>query len=68
VRPDDKTQASVASWQLPRSAPKDEERFTITLSTAATAAANLRGSIRWTKPAPKAGPGNDVVNIAAAPL
>ena len=68
VRTDDKTKASVAVWQVPRSAPKDQERITITLSKAATAAANLRGEIRWAKPAPKTGPSQDVANIAPAPL
>jgi hypothetical protein len=68
VRTDDKTKASVAVWQLPRSAPKDQERFTITLSKAATADANLKGDIRWAKPAPKTGPSTDAVAIAAAPL
>jgi hypothetical protein len=53
---------------LPRSAPKDEEKLSITLSKAATAAANLKGDIRWTKPSPKSGPSADVVNIAPAPL
>jgi cytochrome c553 len=59
---------NVATWKLTRSAPKDQERLTITLSQAATAAANLRGDIRWAKPAPKTGPSQDVVNIAPAPL
>jgi cytochrome c553 len=68
VRTDEKTQSTVAVWRVPRSAPKDEERLSITLSAPATQAANLRGNIRWAKPAPKTGPGNDVVNIAAAPL
>ncbi len=68
VRTDDKTKATVAVWQLPRSAPKDREQLTITLSKAATAAGNLKGEIRWAKPAPKTGPGSDVVAIAAAPL
>jgi Domain of unknown function DUF11 len=65
---DDKTKTTVATWKLPRSAPKDEEKLSITLSTAATAAANLRGDIHWTKPAPTNGPSTDVVNIAPAPL
>jgi cytochrome c553 len=65
---DDKTKATVATWRLPRSAPKDQEKLSITLSQAATAAANLRGDIHWTKPAPKSGPSTDVVNIAPAPL
>jgi cytochrome c553 len=68
VRTDDKTKASVAVWEVPRSAPKDQERFTITLSKPATAAANLRGEIRWAKPAPKTGPSTDVANINPAPL
>jgi hypothetical protein len=53
---------------LPRSAPKDEEKVSITLSKAVTAAANLKGDIRWSKPSPKSGPSVDVVNIARAPL
>jgi hypothetical protein len=68
VRTDEKTKATVAVWQLPRSAPKDQERITITLSKAATAAANLRGEIKWAKPAPKTGPSQDVAPIAPAPL
>jgi cytochrome c553 len=59
---------TTATWQLPRSAPKDQEKLSITLSKAATAADNLRGTIRWAKPAPKTGPSADVVAIAAAPL
>jgi hypothetical protein len=58
---------NVATWRLPRSAPKDQERLTITLSQAASASANLRGEIRWAKPAmaPNLDP---TVVIAAAPL
>jgi mono/diheme cytochrome c family protein len=65
---DDKTKATVATWKIARSAPKDQEKFSVTLSKAATAAANLRGDIHWTKPSPKDGPSADVVNIAPAPL
>jgi cytochrome c553 len=68
VRADDKTKANVAMWKLPRSAPKDSEKSTITLSKAGTAADNLKGSIRWDKPGPKTGPSADVVAIAPAPL
>jgi cytochrome c553 len=68
VSTDEKTKASVAVWRLPRSAPKDQEALSITLSKAATAAANLRGDIRWTKPSPRTGPSEDVVAIAPAPL
>jgi hypothetical protein len=59
---------NVATWKLARSAPKDHERLTVTLSQAATAAANLRGEVRWAKPAPKTGPSQDVAAIAPAPL
>jgi hypothetical protein len=58
----------VAQWKLPRSAPKDQEKLSITLSKAGTAADNLKGSIRWARPAPKTGPSTDVVNIPPAPL
>lgn len=68
VHTDEKAKANVAVWKLPRSAPKDQEHITITLSKAATAADDLKGNIRWTKPAPKDGPSTDVVNIAPAPL
>jgi cytochrome c553 len=65
---DEKTKATVATWKLPRSAPKDQEKLSVTLSKPVTATANLRGDIRWTKPSPKSGPSADVVNIAPAPL
>jgi cytochrome c553 len=68
VSTDEKTKANVAVWNLPRSAPKEQEKLSITLSKAATAQSNLRGDIRWTKPAPKTGPSEDVVAIAPAPL
>ena len=67
VKMDAEAKAMVAEWQLPRSGPKDAQAYTITLSKAATANDNLRGNIRWTKPAPKTGPNQDVVNIAPAP-
>jgi mono/diheme cytochrome c family protein len=68
VHADDKAKANLAVWKLPRSAPKDQEKLSITLSKAGTATDNLRGNIRWSKPAPKEGPSPDVVNIAPAPL
>jgi mono/diheme cytochrome c family protein len=68
VSTDEKTKASVATWQLPRSAPKDQERITITLSKAATAAANLRGELRWVRPEKRNGPPQDTAPIAPAPL
>jgi cytochrome c553 len=68
VHIDEKTKATVATWKLPRSAPKDQEKLSVTLSKPVTATANLRGDIRWTKPSPKSSPSADVVNIAPAPL
>jgi cytochrome c553 len=68
VSTDDKTKATVATWQLPSSAPKDQERLTITLSKAATAAANLRGELNWLRPEKKNGPARDTNPIAPAPL
>jgi cytochrome c553 len=60
--------ATNAVWRLPRSAPKDQERLSITLSKAGTQADNLRGAIRWAKPGPKTGPNADNQAIAPAPL
>jgi cytochrome c553 len=59
---------NVATWNLPRSAPKDQAHLSITLSQPVTQAANLRGTVTWAKPAPKTGRNEDVVNIAPAPL
>lgn len=61
------SKGTVAVWKLARLSPADPQTFSITLSTAATAADNLRGTVRWTKPAVKTGP-FDQVNIAPAPL
>jgi mono/diheme cytochrome c family protein len=68
VTTDEKTKASVAVWQLPHSAPKDQERITITLSKPATASTPLRGELRWTRPERKNGPAQDTAQIAPAPL
>jgi hypothetical protein len=58
-----------ATWKLPRSAPKDQEKLTITLSQPLTQTANARGTITWTRPGPRIG-GTDPlpVNIAGAPI
>jgi hypothetical protein len=59
----------VATWKLPRSAPKESERLTITLSQPLTTAANARGTITWQRPAPKSGGTDQLpVNIAGAPM
>jgi cytochrome c553 len=68
IHTDSESKATVATWKLPRSAPKDQEKLSITLSKAATADANLKGDIHWTKPSPRNAPSTDVVNIAPAPL
>ena len=57
----------VAVWEVSRIAPQDRQVYTLTLSQAATATANLRGTVRWTRPTVKTGP-SDSVNIAPAPL
>ena len=59
---------NIATWKLPRSAPKDQDKLSITVSRPVTQGANFRGGITWAKPAPKSGPSTDVVNIAPAPL
>jgi uncharacterized repeat protein (TIGR01451 family) len=64
VHTDDKTKATVATWKIPRSGPKQQEKLSVTLSKPVTAAANFKGDIRWAKPAPKNGPSTDVVVIA----
>ena len=55
---------SVAVWTLPALAPKETQNLTLTLSRPATAQDNLRGTVRWAKPAPKAGPSQDVIQFA----
>ena len=67
VRQDAELKASVAVWQARRLGPKDRQTYTLTLSRAATAADNVRGVIRWTKPTVKTGP-SDSANIAPAPV
>jgi mono/diheme cytochrome c family protein len=67
VRMDEQAKGNVAIWQVPRMAATDHQSFSITLSKAATAADNLRGEVRWTKPAVKTGP-FDTQTIAPAPM
>jgi mono/diheme cytochrome c family protein len=58
---------NVATWKVARSAPKDQEKLTVTLSQPLTQSANIRGTLTWAKPAPKTG--TDVpVAITGAPL
>jgi mono/diheme cytochrome c family protein len=67
VRADAGLKANAAVWQLARIGPKEEQTYSITLSRPGTAADNVRGAIRWTKPVVKTGP-IDEVAIAPAPL
>jgi hypothetical protein len=67
VRRDEQAKADVAVWRVARMAPRDRQTYTLTLSQGGTAANNLRGTIRWTKPMVKSGP-SDSENIAPAPL
>ena len=67
VRADAEVKANVAVWQVARMVPKDRQVFTITLSRPGTAADNVRGSVRWTRPVVKTGP-SDSINIAPAPM
>jgi mono/diheme cytochrome c family protein len=60
VRRDEQAKSNVAVWLVPRLAPRDRQTFTITLSRAP--AENLRGTIRYAKPAI---PGGDIINIVA---
>jgi mono/diheme cytochrome c family protein len=67
VRPDEELKGNVAVWKIPRMSPKDKQSVTLTLSRAGTSSDNVRGALRWAKPAVKPGPG-DAANIAPAPL
>jgi mono/diheme cytochrome c family protein len=58
---------NVVTWKLARSAPKDQEKLTVTLSQPLTQTSNVRGSLTWAKPSPKTGTDVPVV-IAGAPL
>jgi mono/diheme cytochrome c family protein len=59
--------AMVAEWTVPRVGQKEQQNYSITLSKAGTAQDNLRGDIRWARPAPRMGENTDVVAIAPAP-
>ncbi len=67
VRVDPEAKANAAVWQTGRMEPKDRRTYVLTLSRAGTAQDNVRGSIRWMRPAVKTGP-NDNVVIAPAPI
>ena len=57
VHMDEKAKGNVAEWLVPRLAPKDAKAFTISLSQAPANPADLKGTVRWAKPAdPRAVP------------
>jgi hypothetical protein len=64
VHMDEKMKGNVAEWQVAKLAPKDAQVFTISFSQAPANPADLKGSIRWAKPAPKTGPNMDALNFA----
>jgi cytochrome c553 len=64
VRRDERAKADIAVWSLARLAPGDRQTYTLTLSQAATAKDNLRGTIRYAKPKVT----TDAEAIAPAPL
>ena len=60
VQSDPVAKADRAEWQLARIAPDEARTFTLTLSSPAQ---GLKGSVRWTKPAPKSGAKFDTMNF-----
>ena len=60
VRADAEAKADVAAWRIPKLEAGARQAFTLTLSAAAP---NLRGSIRWAKPAVKS---DGTINFALA--
>jgi mono/diheme cytochrome c family protein len=67
VHPDAETKLNVAEWQLSRLAPKDTQNLAVTLSQAPSNPTDLKGTVRWARPAPKKGPNTDQVNFAYRP-
>jgi hypothetical protein len=67
TRMDAELKGTVAVWELGTIAPQEHQTYSLTLSRAGTAADNVRGAIRWTRPAVKTGP-MDAVNVAPAPV
>lgn len=61
VKKDEKTSADVAIWRVPKLAPRDHQKLTITLSGTPQGDAVPRGTVGWVKPAAKA---DALVNFA----
>jgi mono/diheme cytochrome c family protein len=67
VHSDPQAKGMVAEWQTSNLPPKGQQAFTVTLSQVPASPTDLKGSIRWDKPAPKTGPNADKVNFAFRP-
>jgi len=67
VRRDEQAKADLAVWRVARMAAGERQSYSLTLSRAGTAASNVRGTLRWMKPAVKTGPSDSEV-IRPAPL
>ena len=67
VRRDEQAKADVAVWRVARMAAGERQSYSVTLSQAGTATNNVRGTLRWLKPAVKTGPSDSAV-IPPAPL
>jgi mono/diheme cytochrome c family protein len=50
VKHDGKANADVATWNVPKIAPRDQQTYTITMTGAATGGAVPKGDITWNKP------------------
>jgi mono/diheme cytochrome c family protein len=68
VKMDNEAKAQFAEWKVARLGPKQVQNYSITLSKAGTKEDNVRGQIRWNKPAVKGPNPYDAANIGAAPL
>jgi mono/diheme cytochrome c family protein len=67
IRRDEQAKADMAVWRVSRMEPGDRQTYTLTLSRAGTAKDNVRGVMRWLKPAVKTGPSDSDI-IPPAPL
>ena len=65
VRRDDNLKADAAVWRVRSLGPNDVLSYSITLSQAPTGRDNLRGVVRWARPANRRGAVGDQANIAA---
>ena len=68
VHLDAQAKANVAEWQVARLAAKETRSFTVTLTQPPANTGDLKGTIRWARPAPKTGPNLDVVNFGIRPF